>query len=99
MQRLEAQGLDSIKVKCALVALREQMGTKVHSKFTRLFKSEGEAHQKNIELARKLKRGELSIIRVGDLEINLKKPLPQYHYYQPTGPISLPIPSAPPLRR
>jgi hypothetical protein len=96
-RRLEAQNLDVIKVKCALVALREQMGEKVHSKFTRLFRSEGGDHQKIIEQVRQLKRGELTYIMVDELQIDLRRPAPNYNYYEQTGPISMPVPSAPPM--
>jgi hypothetical protein len=108
-RKLQDMGLDIVKVKCAMVAIRSQMDAEhVHSKFTRMFSSKGKEHQQLLKQLRDLKDGQFTYdIRVGDLTIDLRAPAPQssYYYqqppmgqqYEPQPFVVQPQPSAPPM--
>lgn len=68
-------GIDPIKVKCAITALRQQMGkNEVPSLLNRLFTQRGGEKQKLLQQVRQLRRGELSEIDVNGLHFDLESP-------------------------
>jgi hypothetical protein len=109
--KLTRMGLDIIKVKCAMVAIRNEMGADhVQDKLWRMFTDEGEKQQQLLEKLRQLKDGKFTReITVGDMTIDLRAPVrtadnPYYYYYQvPVGEVAeqprpfVIAPSAPPM--
>lgn len=77
-------GLDPITIKCAITALREQMGEEpVPSLLNRLFTTHGKEKQALLAQVRQLRRGELEEITVDDMTFNLRRPqvmIPAYYY-------------------
>jgi hypothetical protein len=70
---LTAKGIDPIKVKCAIVALRAEMGDKpVPSLLNRWFFSSDTQVQDNLSLVRKLRSGAIDRVRVGDMFFNCR---------------------------
>lgn len=61
---------DSIKVKCAIIALRAEIGT-MPSASLRMFSAHHQKARENLALIRKLRRGECDKIRVGEFELNV----------------------------
>lgn len=65
--------LDPIKVKCAIVALRAEIDN-MPSAYVRFFKRSDEKTARineNLNLIRQLRRGELTLVKVGDMEFDL----------------------------
>lgn len=92
-EHLLSKGYDPIKVKCAMVALRMEMGEKFPSTLSRFFS--GGKEQELLQQVRKLRRGELATLEVG------KKDKRQYFNFLCDKPadyvqVSTP-PTAPPL--
>lgn len=84
VDHLLEKGQDPIAVKCAIAALREQMGEEaVPSLLNRLFTTHGKEKQALLAQVRQLRRGELEEITVGDMTFNLRRPqvmIPAYYY-------------------
>ena len=72
---LESRGIDPIKVKCAIVALRAQMGDKpVPSLLNRsCCSSNGDLIQVSLDTIRKLRRGDLFGVQVGSMYFDCVK--------------------------
>jgi hypothetical protein len=93
------KGIDPIRVKCAMVALRAEMGNQpVPSLLNRLFSSDSRV-QDNLSTIRQLRRGDISAVTVGDMYFNchrdaLATQVPVYVQPQPTFS-GYPEPSAP----
>ncbi|STX52281.1 Uncharacterised protein [Legionella busanensis] len=69
------KGYDIYTVKIAIVALRKEIGEKgVPSLLNRLFTTKGGEKQENLDSIRKIKRGELGSIKVGNMEFNFRTP-------------------------
>ncbi len=69
------QSLDPIKVKCAIAALRQDIGD-MPSPTARFFASAGSASdkaKKNIEMIRQLRKGEIFEVEVGNMTFDLRK--------------------------
>ena len=108
-QDLIDNGLDIVKVKCAMVAIRNEMDSNhVQDKMWRMFTSKGESHQALLEQLRNLKDGKyMRDIKVGDMVFDLRAPAPEtgYYYqeppaytdYEPQPYVVQPQPSAPPM--
>lgn len=80
-EHLRDLNIDPIRVKCAIVAIREQMGEKrVSSLLNRLFVNSEQ--QALLKLVRQLRRGDLTQVTVGEMNFDLNFPLPWY--YNPT---------------
>ncbi|VEG92333.1 hypothetical protein [Legionella spiritensis] len=83
------KGLNPIAVRCAIVALREQMGEKgVPSLLNRVFTSRGQETQEILSQIRELRRGSLRSINVGDMTFHLELP----HYVPPVWYSTEPTP-------
>lgn len=96
-RNLENNGFDILKVKCAMAAIRQQMGDKIHSKSMRLFKHKSQ--QQWLDTLRALKRGDIEKLAVGDCVIDCLKPQAKTNYYcVQQGEMTLPEPSAPPMK-
>ena len=68
---LEKKDIDPVKVKCAMVALRAQIGEKpVPSLLSRSCNSRGEIIQDCLDKFRQLRRGELSEVVVGNMRFD-----------------------------
>ncbi len=68
-KRLIEKNIDPIKVKCAIIALRAQMGNEqVPSLLTRC--SISSIHQGNLDKIRSLRRGDLCILTVGEMRFD-----------------------------
>ncbi len=99
--KMKQQGWDIIKVKCAMVAIRDEMANShVHDKVWRMFTNKGQSHQKLLEQLRNLKEGQCADeIQVGDMYFDLRAPMltaPYYHQNNQTQPYVV-KPSAPPF--
>lgn len=82
--KLDEMGVDPLKVKCAIVALRMQLGEGgVPSYMNRLFSEKKEIINEVLEKVRKLRRGELTEVIVGDMSFDCRKDLPMF---VPTAP-------------
>lgn len=71
---LEAKNIDPDKVKCAIVALRAEIGEQKLPSFTSRFFGYHTNIQDNLDKIRQLRRGELRQIQVGDMRFSLEKP-------------------------
>ena len=71
VDNLMHSSIDLIKVKCAIVAIRAHMGDKqIPSLVNRIFTSKGAAIQEHLDMIRKLRRGQISYVSVGEMEFN-----------------------------
>lgn len=73
--RLIEKNIDPIKVKCAIVALRAEIGTEKFPSYSdRLFSDKDTSiATKNLKLVRQLRRGDLQEIDVGGLHFDLRE--------------------------
>lgn len=69
-RHLETIGIDPIKVKCAIVALRGEIGDEPAN---RLFSSRSTTLRNNLDLIRKLRRGDISEVNVGEMHFNCRQ--------------------------
>lgn len=89
-ENLRSKNIDPLRVKCAMVAIRAEMGEKpVPSLLNRIFTSKGEEKQELLHKIRQLRQGELQQVEVGgkifDLTPFIYPPLPVV-YMQPYSP-------------
>lgn len=101
--------LDVVKVKCAMVAIRNEMDSShIEDKLWRMFTSKGKSQQKLLQQLQDLKEGRyMQTMTVGDMCFDLRAPVgtTTYYYqqadneaeYQPQPYVIRPTPSAPPL--
>lgn len=68
-EALLAKGIDPLKVKCAIIALREDMGNEGASAF---WNSRSSAAQRNLDLIRQLRRGETSLVQVAVMKFDCR---------------------------
>lgn len=95
-ERLRNKNIDPIAVKCAMVALRAEMAKflgnekPIPSFFSRHFNNGGDNVQELLVKLRHLRKGDLTIVEVGDLYFDCRVPQPVFAstYYQPTPPPS-----------
>ncbi|WP_133126790.1 hypothetical protein [Legionella nagasakiensis] len=111
-KKLVEKGIDPVKVKCAIVALRAKMEDKpVPSLLNRLFSDRGQMIQEILNQVRKLKSGKLKEIQVGEMHFNCRSDAftqtavpvvrePRLYQPAPLPPryttFVSPVPSAPP---
>jgi hypothetical protein len=84
-------GFDPIKIKCAIIALREKIGENpVPSLVNRLFTTNGGEKQAYLKQVRQLRAGELTQIKVGDMIFDLRQLPPSYipDYSQASAPVN-----------
>ncbi len=93
-QVLINNGIDPIKVKCAIVALRAQIGDKpVPSLLTRsCCSAKGSEIQDCLNKVRQLRRGELAEVDVGSMHFDCKEDRVAYQPQPPAYPIYLSAP-------
>ena len=83
--KLNVKGIDSIKVKCVIVALRAEMGDiPIASKRGIFSSSRSEETQRSLDLVRKLCREELLDVNVGEFckDAPITLPQPQVGFFQ-----------------
>ena len=85
-QNMLDNGIDPIKVKCAIVELRKKIGEEeTPNLINRLFTKKGGEKQGYLKLVRQLRRGELQTIIVGDMQFELLKIPPNYFFSPPVS--------------
>lgn len=73
-EHLVSIGIDPVKVKCAMVALRQEMGENgVPSLLNRWCTSKGHYKQSCLDRVRQLRRGELTSVKVGNKTFDLRE--------------------------
>jgi len=102
-ENLRDKGMDPIKVKCALVALRAKIGEAVPSYLNR-FGAKGAEAQEALNLIRQLRRGERSTVPVGDMSFDCSAdvyyPQPMFQpQYQPPPYGYAPLQQQPPQQQ
>jgi len=74
-EHMLTKGIDPVKVKCAIVALRQELGKdQVPSLLERVFTKSGGEKQKLLQQVRQLRRGELTELKVGTMHFNFESP-------------------------
>lgn len=68
--QLEEKGIDPIKVKCAIVALRAEIGDEPAN---RLFSRRSEQLKQHLEVIRCLRRGRINCVRVGSMTFDCRQ--------------------------
>ena len=95
---LRMKGIDPVKVKCAIVALRAQIGDKPVPSLLNRFccSSRGQEIQESLDKVRKLRSGEIYMVDVGDMKFNCRQTLQPVYPLQPLIPQAQPLYPAPP---
>ncbi|MCE0724082.1 hypothetical protein [Legionella resiliens] len=91
----DEKGMDPIIVRCAMVALRAEMAKllgnekPIPSFFSRYFNKENEKVQELLEKLRHLRKGDINMVQVGELNFDCRLPQRVYipPYYNPVQPL------------